>query len=177
MTSDNPVYNIKVVLRETGIKADVLRAWERRYGLPKPQRSLGGHRLYSQHDIAVIKWLIARQNEGYSISSAVELWREIEADSRNPLVEFSGGKIASPLVLSAPDSNVAILGQQWLDACVAFNEPAAEQVLNQAFSLYPVETVVLEIIQQGMRNLGEMWFNGEISVQQEPRRQPVRSWC
>lgn len=167
MFSDNPVYNIKVVLRETGVKADVLRAWERRYGLPKPQRSSGGHRQYSQHDIAMVKWLIARQNEGLSISSAVELWREIEAESHDPLAESSEMKTTFPLALSALDSNVAAHRQKWLDACMAFNEPTAEQVLNQAFSLYPVERVVSEVIQQGMGNLGEMWFNGEISVQQE----------
>ena len=54
MVSITPAYNLKVVLKETGIAADTLRAWERRYGLPMPQRSAGGHRLYSQRDIETI---------------------------------------------------------------------------------------------------------------------------
>src|SRR5512137_1637725 len=95
MPNEKPLYNLKVVLKETGIKADVLRAWERRYGLPTPQRSAGGHRLYSQQDIATIKWLIARQNEGLSISNAVTLWREKGTESHVlPIslqsIQFSG---------------------------------------------------------------------------------------
>ena len=97
MYSDKPIYNLKVVLRETGIKADVLRAWERRYGLPMPQRSPGGHRLYSERDIAIIKWLITRQNEGLSISSAVELFREKEVLSQDPLEEDGTGRAAYPI--------------------------------------------------------------------------------
>src|SRR5574338_1215701 len=83
--SQIPVYNLKAVLKETGIAADTLRAWERRYGLPKPQRTPGGHRLYSEHDIRLIKWLISKQAEGLSISRAVELWRDQSSAGRDPL--------------------------------------------------------------------------------------------
>ena len=64
MYSTTPAFNLKVVLKETGLAADTLRAWERRYGMPMPQRTPGGHRLYSERDIEVIKWLMARQSEG-----------------------------------------------------------------------------------------------------------------
>ena len=37
--SQTPTYNLKAVLKETGITADTLRAWERRYGLPMPERT------------------------------------------------------------------------------------------------------------------------------------------
>ena len=60
-TTETPIYNLKVVVQETGIKPDTLRAWERRYGLPNPARTEGGHRLYSQYDIDTLKWLSARQ--------------------------------------------------------------------------------------------------------------------
>jgi len=167
MLSEKPVYNLKVVLQETGIKPDVLRAWERRYGLPMPQRSAGGHRLYSQHDIAIIKWLIARQHEGLSISSAVELFREQEASSRNPLEDIEHIEQPAQLTVFASGSTLDALRNTWLKACIEFNEPMADQHLNQAFSLYPLEVVLSEIIQQGMRDLGAKWFNGEATVQQE----------
>jgi MerR family transcriptional regulator, light-induced transcriptional regulator len=167
MFSNKPIYNLRVVLRETGIKADVLRAWERRYGLPMPHRSSGGHRLYSERDIATIKWLIVRQSEGLSISSAVELWREKDADSQDPLSEMTRSDQSAALTLFTSDSTLDKLRTQWLEACTAFNEPAAEQVLNLAFSLHPVEKVVKEVIQFGMRDLGELWFIGDVTVQQE----------
>ena len=49
--SKEPAFNLKVIIHETGIKADTLRAWERRYDLPQPARTAGGHRLYSSYDI------------------------------------------------------------------------------------------------------------------------------
>ncbi len=83
--SQVPVYNLKFILKETGVKADALRAWERRYDLPKPQRTSGGHRLYSEYDIETVKWLRARQAEGISISQAVGLWKETIETGSDPL--------------------------------------------------------------------------------------------
>ena len=83
--SKRPRYNLNLVLQETGIKADTLRAWERRHQLPIPERSAGGHRLFSDFDIATIKWLQSKQNEGMRISQAVDLWRQIEGEGQNPL--------------------------------------------------------------------------------------------
>ena len=50
-----PVYNLKAVVKETGLTPSTLRAWERRYGFPEPIRTAGGHRLYSQRDIDILK--------------------------------------------------------------------------------------------------------------------------
>ncbi len=76
-----PIFNLKAVVKETGIKPDTLRAWERRYGMPAPQRTTGGHRLYSQRDVDLLHWLLARQAEGMSISRAVEMWENREQRS------------------------------------------------------------------------------------------------
>ena len=94
--SNEPTFNLKVVIRETGLKPDTLRAWERRYGLPDPQRTDGGHRLYSRRDIEMLKWLMARQDEGVSISRAVNLWQSLEGEGKDPLQEhitFDSGQI------------------------------------------------------------------------------------
>src|SRR4249919_2127479 len=71
--STAPVFNTKAVARETGVPADTFRAWERRYGIPRPQRTPGGHRLYSERDIRIIRWLRDRTDEGVNISHAVML--------------------------------------------------------------------------------------------------------
>jgi DNA-binding transcriptional MerR regulator len=78
-TKETPAFNMKVVVQETGLKPDTLRAWERRYNLPQPERTEGGHRLYSRQDIELLKWLISRQDEGMNISHAVELWNRLLA--------------------------------------------------------------------------------------------------
>lgn len=167
--SQTPTYNIKVVLNKTGIAADTLRAWERRYGLPIPQRTAGGHRLYSEYDIETIKWLLARQDEGLSISRAVDLWNEQIASGSDPLAGVASSASTSPLAIpaAAPDSTLSTLRADWIQACQEFDEVAAEQILNQAFSLFPVEAVCMDLIQKGMAEIGNLWYENRLSVQQE----------
>jgi hypothetical protein len=75
--SKSPAFNLKAVLR---LKRDSpptpCAPGNAAMVSPCPQRTAGGHRLYSQYDIETIKWLIARQAEGLSISRAVDLWNE-----------------------------------------------------------------------------------------------------
>jgi len=126
-----------------------------------PERTPGGHRLYSQHDIEIVKWLMAKQSEGLSISHAVDLWNELTASGQDPL--------PAPIeqTISIPSANLGAVRQAWLEACLDFNESAAEQVLNQAFALYPFETVCVEVLQHGLHEIGEMWYHAKATVQQE----------
>src|SRR5215208_2284653 len=55
------------------VSPNTLRAWERRFGYPKPQRSPGKHRLYTHGEIAALRDAL---QEGLSISSAVSRARE-----------------------------------------------------------------------------------------------------
>lgn len=48
-----------------------------------------------------------------------------------------------------------------------FSESTSEQVLNQAFSMFPVESVCVEVLQKGMTEIGDMWYQNRASVQQE----------
>lgn len=171
--SKNLTFNLKAVVKETGVKHDALRAWEKRYGLPNPQRTEGGHRLYSQRDIDILKWLVGRQDEGLSISRAVNLWRQFEADGLDPLREMPlqpdfhpANTLAMPVQLPV-DGNVARLRQTWLSACLAFDEQTAEQALAQSFALFSPEVACVEVLQKGLAEIGDNWYNGEVSVQQE----------
>jgi len=157
-----PTYNLKAVLKETGIAADTLRAWERRYGLPIPQRTPGGHRLYSQYDIGIIKWLIMKQGEGLSISRAVDMWGELISSGMDPLSAHQQNDMMVP-----PAANLLAIRQAWLEACLTFDEASAERILNQAFAMYPTETVCVEVLQGSIMNIGEKWFTGEANVQHE----------
>ncbi|MFN8410781.1 MAG: MerR family transcriptional regulator [Anaerolineales bacterium] len=169
--SKNPAFNLKAVLQETGIAADTLRAWERRYGLPLPQRTAGGHRLYSQYDIETIKWLMARQAEGLSISRAVDLWNEHNASGVDPLAGFAPSNLSSSSTGTqtylVPNTSLDALRSHWLTACLNFNESEAEQTLNQAFAMYPVESVCMEVLQRGLSELGSQWYENKATVQQE----------
>lgn len=165
--SRTPAFNLKVVVQETGVKPDTLRAWERRYGLPEPKRSSGGHRLYSQRDIEIVKWLVDRREEGMSISHSVELWQKLVDEGHDPL-HMDGspvkGDIVPPMEVG---STVEEMRRTWIEACLAFDETAAEQVLTQAFALYPPAMVCLEVLQKGLAEIGMLWYENDATVQQE----------
>ena len=169
MVSTTPAFNLKAVLKETGLAADTLRAWERRYGLPAPDRTAGGHRLYSQRDIETIKWLIKRQAEGLSISRAVDSWNERIASGSDPLEDSIPSTLTSaiPIQYQSADTTLDSLRARWINACLDFSESAAEQTLNQAFSMFPVEAVCLDVLQKGMSEIGNLWYENRASVQQE----------
>lgn len=170
MASKYPTLNLKAVLQETGLKADVLRAWERRYGLPAPQRTEGGHRLYSEYDVQTIKWLLLRQSEGLAISRAVSLWQEQMNQGMDPLAgRLMGNSAPSLSSVATPGlaNNLDEIRSAWIRAALAYNEGVAEMELNQAFAVYPVEMVCLNVLQRGISDIGRMWHEGRVTVQQE----------
>jgi methanogenic corrinoid protein MtbC1 len=73
----------------------------------------------------------------------------------------------APYRLPVADTRIEILRQNWLDAILAFDGAQADEVLNQAFAIYPVETVCTEILQQGISDIGKDWYLDKASVQQE----------
>lgn len=149
--STTPLYNTKLVVSETGVPADTFRAWERRYGLPRPQRGEGGQRLYSERDIATIRWLRDRTSEGLTISQAVAL-------------------LETETVASATNDQARSYDALRMDlrqALLQFEAPAADLLLGEAFALYPLDMVCVNIIQPTLIDIGEMWHVGTASVAQE----------
>lgn len=153
--SNAPVFNTKAVARETGVPADTFRAWERRYGVPQPQRTPGGHRLYSERDIAIIRWLRDRTAEGVTISHAVMLLGEsIEA---TPAEE----------VVASESRGFEQLVDEFVQALVEFDALQADRLMSEAFAIYPFEQVLLQLAQPALIEVGDRWHRGEISVAAE----------
>jgi len=163
MKENAPAYNLKAVIRETGLTPATLRAWERRYGLFKPQRSSGGHRLFSEDEISLIKWLVARQKEGLSISRAVDLWRS-QANQSPAQIQIP---LPSQTVPALGEGMLDQLRQIWREACLAFNEPDAELATAKALAIATPEVVCTHVLQKGLAELGAGWYAGTVSVQQE----------
>jgi methanogenic corrinoid protein MtbC1 len=147
------VFNTKAVARETGVPADTFRAWERRYGVPRPQRTEGGHRLYSDRDIAIIRWLRDRTAEGMTISQAVQL--------------LASSTEASTISADTETRAIERLGKELILAFTNFDAPYGERLMGEAFGLYPFETVMIDIVQPVMIEIGERWHRGEINVSAE----------
>lgn len=166
---ETPRFNLKAVVQETGVQAETLRAWERRYGLPQPGRTSGGHRLYSERDIETIKWLSARKDEGMRIGQAVDLWNSLQDEGLSPLTHPDYAVPVEPATARLDPEGVAVEGlrQGWISACLTFDERRADSILRQALALYPAESVCLDLIVQAMNEIGQAWYSGRASVQQE----------
>ncbi|MGD2027700.1 MAG: cobalamin-dependent protein, partial [Anaerolineales bacterium] len=133
-----------------------------------PVRTEGGHRLYSARDIEMIRWFMARQEEGMRISQAVQMWKDICAEGVDP-INPARRSVDVQLVLEglSEDSALVRLREAWIESTAQFDEFAAEQILAQAFARYPVELVVVEVLQKGLSQIGEAWYQGTFTVQQE----------
>lgn len=161
--SDEPVFNVKAITRQTGVAAATLRAWERRYGVPSPPRTDSGYRLYSARDVAIIRWLRAQIEGGMSISQAVHLLRSLQAQSPDGQAHTAHARPTE----SGEPSSYRRLHDEILAAAGEFDEEHIEQVLGEAFSLYPVEEVCLQLIQPVLVTLGERWRLGEVNISVE----------
>jgi DNA-binding transcriptional MerR regulator/methylmalonyl-CoA mutase cobalamin-binding subunit len=159
--SNEPVFNVKAIARQTDVAAATLRAWERRYGIPSPPRTDSGYRLYSARDVAMIRWLKSQVENGMSISQAVQLLRSLQSTSANGHVE------AIRSVINPQPSSYQRLHNDIAVAASDFDEERIEAALGEAFSLFSVEDVCLNVIQPALITLGERWHSGEINVSVE----------
>lgn len=141
-------YTIKEIEERTGVAAATLRQWERRYSFPRPQRSSGGYRLFSDDDVASILQMQAFVANGVPPSRAAELVRQ-------PVPEQPGGR------------TVADLAHDLSEALRSLDTSRAERVLSDAHAVHTVEDVLLSVIAPAMVQIGELWHAGETNVATE----------
>lgn len=147
-------YRMKTVSELTGIPRNTLVAWERRYGVPEPERLSNGYRLYSDDDVGVLLRLRDAIAKGLSISEAVELVKEDVEPKR-----------ASTAVGPA-DSGLVSVRRELLEGLLAFDRPRAERVVERLLHV-PFLVAIEEIYFPLLRELGDRWEAGDASVAQE----------
>lgn len=151
------VLRIGELSRRLGVSDHALRAWETRYGLLRPHRSAGGFRLYSEADLARVRRMQAHLARGLSTAQAAQA--AIDEEGTAPADPDLG-------VLERHDG-VAGAAEALGLALDEFDEPAANMVLDQILSALTVETVLRDVVLPYLRQLGERWERGAISVAQE----------
>lgn len=140
---DTPLYPIREVSRLTGVNSVTLRAWERRYGLIRPQRTPKGHRLYAQDDITRVERILQWLNRGVPVSQVGDLLDQPE-------------KVETP----TPASGDWESQRQQLQATIeALNLPKLESLYYQSLSIYPVSVAINELWQPVILSLEAQWAN------------------
>ncbi|XBT41905.1 MerR family transcriptional regulator [Pseudomonas viridiflava] len=116
------------VVSLTGINPVTLRAWERRHGLISPQRTEGGHRLYTARDVQRIRDILHWTGNGVPISKVGDI---LAGQADAPVQQHS----------VFDDWRAAVAR-----ATKAFDTQALESIHGQLFTILPKATVLREVL-------------------------------
>lgn len=158
------MFNIGAVSRMTNIPEATLRVWERRYGFPKPTRTSGGHRLYSQQEVFRLQWVKTRIDEGMQVSKAIRALERAEQDGT--FVPAPTGIAAAARPLSG-GASLNELQSRLFEALSSHNGEEASLVIGEAQMLYPLEEITLSLIGPTLNQIGEAWAEGKVDVATE----------
>ncbi len=160
-----PLYNIGVVSRMTGISVATLRAWERRYGYPSSARTAGGHRLYSERDVLRLHWIKDQIDLGLQTAQAIQALRHREEQAAYG--SGPGSLPATPLP-AEPLAGAAASLARWRvalrAALVHHDMAAADQILGEALLSAGLDDLALNVIVPVFDDIGRLWEAGEITV-------------
>ena len=189
-----PRHPIRVVARRTGLKADLIRAWERRYQAIEPERTAGKHRFYSDAEIERLRLLRQATGTGRSIGQIAHLSNEqlqalveedrgdsgerpAEAAAREPLArqEFlaenrevaatgSGEPAAAETAAVKPPSRQL---SPYFDAIHRLDGRELRNLLDRAAVELGYSRVLSEIIEPLMRQVGDRWHAGALREMHE----------
>jgi MerR family transcriptional regulator, light-induced transcriptional regulator len=151
MATTGELLRIGELSRRVGVSPELLRAWERRYGLLRPARSAGGLRLYSPADVDRVALMQQHLAEGLAAAEAAALAvREAvdEEPSRSAL-------------------RPAVIREELSEALDTFDEPRAQAILDRLLALATLDALLSDVVVPYLQELGERWERGEVSVAQE----------
>ena len=157
---------IGAVARRTGLSPDVLRVWERRHHAVEPFRTAGGTRLYSESQVRRLEMLAALVAGGHRIGRLARL-----SDDALAALFFEDGRaggiaeVASP-PLASLDGGCELI-ERALEALETVDSARVEQLLTPAFLSLGPRDFTLEVALPLLREVGEHWAAGRLSVAAE----------
>ncbi|HEV2774157.1 MAG TPA: MerR family transcriptional regulator, partial [Solirubrobacteraceae bacterium] len=148
------LFRIGELSRRTGVSIDVIRAWERRYGLLSPSRSDSNFRMYTRDDVARLRLMQHYIKQQIPTSRAAELVRDAQTASME----------ANPGV---PQADIRKALTVMRDSLERFDDAPAEQLLRRLIGVFTPGVVFRDVVLPYLRELGLRWECGETSVAQE----------
>ncbi len=156
-STEVPRHPIGVVARRTGLKPDLIRAWERRYGAVSPGRSDTRRRFYSDSDIARLALLKRVVDTGRSIG-------QVAAFSNEALAELINEEPTSEV--EGPRPGAGEVTETFLQQCLASARSleGAELELHLARASVALSRNALldTLLVPLLHKLGELWQKGEL---------------
>jgi len=152
---------VRLVAERTGLSPDVLRAWERRYGVVAPGRSPGGQRWYTDADVARLRLLARAVEAGRNIASVATL-------SNDALTDLVRQEEASTIARRTPHALAAqpFLAEA-LGAVETLDAQALENTLRQATLRLSLDELLDGVVTPLLRTAGDRWHAGTLSAANE----------
>jgi DNA-binding transcriptional MerR regulator/methylmalonyl-CoA mutase cobalamin-binding subunit len=147
-------HRIHRVAKLTNLSKDVIRVWERRFGLLKPTRGANRYRNYSDEDVALLRFLKEQLDAGGSIGELAKLGRE----------ELLGRTRASAPRVSFVDNTFSRLLRELLSTLNPFDRVIFEKRLNGAVAVVPFEEALHGILFPLQEQVGQLWHEGHVDV-------------
>lgn len=147
-------HRIHRVAKLTGLSRDVIRVWERRYGLIKPLRSANRYREYTDEDVALLRFLREELDRGQTIGA-------LAIEGRDALLQRMRLSSTPKQQDLAPHENL-------IDELISCLDPLDkirfEHKLNGAIAVVPFDEAVQRILLPLQRQVGELWHEGRVTV-------------
>jgi len=159
-----PRHPVRLVAQRTGLSSHVLRAWERRYGVVAPTRTVGGQRLYTDADIERLKLLRTLVARGGAISqlaqlSAADLARRVEA-------EGVGGAEGQPNEAER-ELGAARWRELMLMAIMGLDSAGLRKQLERGVVALGVPQFLDRVVAPVLVEIGLRWRRGELGIVHE----------
>jgi len=147
--------------RRVGVDVELLRAWERRYGVVTPSRTAGGLRIYGHDDERRVRRMQEHLRAGMSTAEAARLTRSESGG------EDTGGRTSDAHSAAREDLSAAEPAEFW-QALDRLDDGAANAVFDRLLGAFSVEGLIREAILPYLRELGDRWQHiGAASIAQE----------
>ena len=153
----NGVYPMRVVARLTGLTADTIRVWERRYQAVKPGRTLGNKRRYSDNEVRRLVLLRRATELGHSIGQVARLQDD---ELRRMIGETAPATESTASLYEA-------LVEDYLEAVLAYEVKDAETILTRTAAVIPSKQLAFDVLLPLMYRVGELWSRRELTIAHE----------
>lgn len=148
-------YTQRAVAETLGLPLLTLRNWERHHTVLTAPHTDDGERRYSDYDLRALQWLKAQVDAGATIRQAARQLAQLREAGLDPALAAEAA--------SRPAS-IPNLAHEALSAFIHLDEARALQAFRLAFSIYPLDVVLTEIVQPTLVEIGERWRRGEAPI-------------
>ena len=164
--TEGGLHRIAEFARRVGVSPELLRAWERRYGLLAPARSPSGYRLYSARDAERVGRMRRGLDDGLS---AAEAAKAALAPARRSNRRPAPGRRSDGLLAPGRRSDGLLrdAAARLLDSIAAYDEAGVHAVLDESFEAFGLETVLRDLLLPTLSQVGTDWESDSLRISQE----------